>query len=290
MPGTLPELLKQKRASMLCSTNTINPKLQNFSMDTVLTLQNTLDMQQFQYFQEAPALSSSFTYMLEKRPRFLNAQPHVQGKSTSCSTHGLAPSLVEQIWKSQQPVFTCHLFHGLATSLPIPLGIPRTCYVCRWLSTAQMEVTQFPSDGLQEKWQGEGHQNSSQLLPPVNTEETEHRLPKSPGSNGKLPRAAFPHREQTRTHTYMHLCNKKTKCLTDCQIYSTHKCTTLLHCAEIRQPDHHIKGRSSVVVHSLPQGIFVPSQKALVLFTGKLLYCMVLQAVHISKKHLENIF
>lgn len=39
--------------------------------------------------------------------------------------------LAEQIWKSQQRVFTCHLFHGLATFLPITRGFPQMCYVCR---------------------------------------------------------------------------------------------------------------------------------------------------------------
>lgn len=175
-------------------------------------LQNALDMQQFQHFQEAPALGSSFTYMLEKWPRFLNAWPHVQDKSKSCSMYGLASGLVEQIWKSQQPVFTCHLFQGLATSLPILLCMLHMCYVCRWLSSTQMEVTQFPSDGLQEEWQGEGHHNSSQPLPPLRTKETEHRLPNSPGSSGKLPRATFPHREETRSHIYTHsFCTHATK-------------------------------------------------------------------------------
>jgi len=127
----LPGFLKQKCAPMPCSTNAINPKLQNISTDTALTLRNTLNVQQFQCFREVPALGSLFICMLEKRPRFLNAWPHVQGKSKSCSTYGPASGLVEQMWKSQQPVFTCHLFHGLATSLPIPLGTLHICYVRR---------------------------------------------------------------------------------------------------------------------------------------------------------------
>lgn len=145
-------------------------------------------------------------------PRFLNAWPHVQGKRKSCSTHGLAAGLVERIWKPQQPVFTCHLFHGLATSLPTPPGILHTCYACRWLSGAQMEVTQFPSDGLSEEWQGEGHHNRSQPWPPLSAKETELRLPNSPGGSGKLPQATFPHREETRSRTDMHsFCRHATK-------------------------------------------------------------------------------
>lgn len=55
---------------MLCSTNTINPKLQNISAAAALMLQNPLDMQQLQHFQEAPALGSLFTCMLEKGQGF----------------------------------------------------------------------------------------------------------------------------------------------------------------------------------------------------------------------------
>lgn len=210
---------------MLCSTNTINPQLQTISTDSVLTLQNALDVQWFQRFQEAPALGSSFTCMLkqQKWPRFLNIQPHVQSKARSCSTYSLAAQLVEQIWKSQHHVFTCHLSHSLATSLPITLGFPCMCYVCRWLSSAQMEVSRFPSDGLQEEWQGEGYHNSPQPLPLVSVRETERRLSNGPRSSGKLPWATSPAREETRGHIYIQsFCTHATKPRVSRSILHTH--------------------------------------------------------------------
>lgn len=258
---------------MLYSTKAINPMLQNISTDTLLMLQNTLDMQQFQRFQEAPALGSSFTCMLEKRPRFLNAWPHAQGKSKSCSTHSLAPGLVEQIWKTQQPVFTCHLFHDLATSLPIPPGILRMCYVCRWLSCAQMEVTQFPSNGLQEEWQGEGHQNSSRPLLPLSMKETEHRLPNSPGSSSKLPPATFPHTEETRSHAYMHsFCTHATKSKVSQTIrFTVH--IQISYTVQNQMAWSSSKRKQQCCGVQAPQscGSTVPSQKASVLFTVLLL-------------------
>lgn len=170
--GTLPGFPKQKCVPMLHSTNKINPKLGSISTDAVLTLQNALHMQQFQRFQEALALGSLFAGMLERWPRFLNAQPHIQSKSKELFDIQPSSGLAEQIWKSQQRVFTCHLFHGLATFLPITRGFPQMCYVCRWLNSTQMEVSRFPSEGLQEEWQVEGYHNSLQPLPPASVKET----------------------------------------------------------------------------------------------------------------------
>lgn len=124
----------------------------------------------------------------------------------------VATGLAEEIWKPQQPVFTCHLFHGLATSLPIPLGIPCMSYVCRWLGSTQMEVTQFPSDGLQEEWQGVGSPQHFTTFD--TTEHTGNRagLPNSPGSSGKLPWDSFPYWEETKSHIYMQsFCTHATK-------------------------------------------------------------------------------
>lgn len=115
---------------MLCSTNAINPKLQNISAAAALKLQNALHVQQFQHFQEAPALGSSFTCMLEKRPRILNAHHISKADPSAVQALGLATSLAEEIWP-QQLCLPAIFLHGLATSLPIPLSIPSMSYVCR---------------------------------------------------------------------------------------------------------------------------------------------------------------
>jgi len=158
-----------------------------------------------------------------------------------------------------------------------------------------MEVTQFPSDGLQEEQQGEGHHNSSQPLPPLSTKQMEHRLPNNPGSSGKLPQATFPHREQTRSHVYTHsFCTHETKSKVSQTITFTVRTQKAATLCRTGRPDYQAERGSSVVVYSLhPRRSTVHSQKASVLLTGKLLHCTVLlavlQVVGISRKCLENI-
>lgn len=108
---------------MLCSTNAINPKLQNISAAAALKLQNALHVQQFQHFQEAPALGSSFTCMLEKRPRILNAHHISKADPSAVQALGLATSLAEEIWP-QQPVFTWHLPSWPGNLSPYPTEHP----------------------------------------------------------------------------------------------------------------------------------------------------------------------
>lgn len=120
--GISSEFLKWKL--MLCSTNAINPKLQNTSAAAVLMLQNALDMKQFQHFQEAPALDSLFTCMLEKRSRFLNAQPHIQGRSQCCSS---SLSSHWPCWRNLEATTTCVYlpsFSWPGNLSPYPTGHP----------------------------------------------------------------------------------------------------------------------------------------------------------------------
>lgn len=127
--GTLPGFPKQKCVPMLHSTNTINPKLGSISTDAVLTLQNALHMQQFQRFQEALALGSLFAGMLERWPRFLNAQPHVQSKSKSCLTYSLALGLLNRSG-SHNNVCLPATFSMAWQPFSLSHGASRKCAMC----------------------------------------------------------------------------------------------------------------------------------------------------------------
>lgn len=129
---------------MLCSTNVINPKFQNITAAAPFMLQNTLDMQQFQHFQEAPALSSLFPCMVEERPRFLNAQPHIQGGSKCCSSSW---SSHWPCWRNLEATTPCYLqsISWPGNLSPYPTGHP-VCELCVQVTKRQPdEVTQFPS-------------------------------------------------------------------------------------------------------------------------------------------------
>lgn len=72
----------------------------------------------------------------------------------------------------------------------------------------------------------------------------------------------------------------------------THKSAIL---CRIRWPDHQVKGSSSVVVYRLPHPaeVLCPARKPRYCsqsYYWKLLYCIVLQVVGISRKHLEKSF
>lgn len=160
----------------------------------------------------------------------------------------LATGLAEEIWKPQQPVFTCHLFHGLATSLPIPLGIPCLSYVCRWLGSTQMEVTQFPSDGLQEEWQGVGHHNISQPLTPLSTQETERGCLTALGAVANCPEIPFlTGKRQRVTFTCSHFAHMQQNPRSHRPLDLQYKHKSATQC-RMRWPSHQVTGRSSVVV------------------------------------------
>lgn len=95
----------------------------------LLTLQNALHMQQFQRFQEALALGSLFAGMLERWPRFLNAQPHVQSKSKSCLTYSLALGLLNRSG-SHNNVCLPATFSMAWQPFSLSHGASRKCAMC----------------------------------------------------------------------------------------------------------------------------------------------------------------
>lgn len=117
---------------------------------------------------------------------------------------GLATGLAEGIWRPQQPVFTCHPFHDLATSFPIPLGIPCTRYVCRWLTTHRWKSrSSLPIRWPAGRAAGRGSPQHFTTLDTTGHAGNRAGLPNCPGSSGKLPWASFPYREDTRSPIYM---------------------------------------------------------------------------------------
>lgn len=124
----------------------------------------------------------------------------------------------------------------------------------------------FPSDGLQEEWQREGHHNISQPLTPPSTQETEWGCITTRGAMENRRELPFlTGRRQGVTFTrrcFAHMQhNPRSHRALDLQ----HKHKPTIQC-RMRWHDHQVTERSSVVVYRIPpKKSSVPCQKALVL-------------------------
>lgn len=176
---------------------------------------------------------------------------------------------------------------------PLPLGTPHVCYICRWPSNVQMEVTQFPSDGCRNSG-GERVTTVHNLCYHWAQREESTGCLAAHGAVANCPELPFlTWRRRGVTFTRTHSANREQspRSHRPSDLQYTHKSAIP---RRMKWPNHQVKGRRSVVGYNPLPRRTVPSQKASILVTGKLLHCMILLAVlqteGSSRKCLENVF
>lgn len=206
-----------------------------------------------------------------KRPRFLNAQPHIQGKSKCCSSSW---SSHWPCWRNLEATTTCVYlpsFSWPGNLSPYPTG-HHPVYALRVQVTkhTQMAATQLPSHQMacrksgrervtttfHNLWHHCAHSKQQGCLTALGAVANCTELPFLTG------------RRQGVTFTCRHSAHMQQNPRSHRALHLQYKHKSAIQC-RVRWSDHQVTGRSSLVVYRNPSSKrSVPSQNALVLPWG----------------------